>query len=521
MSQCPRCGATLADGSRFCASCGRQVVDPGASTMVVGAADDALLAEVRHALAGEYTIDREVGRGAMAVVYRATEAGLGRRVALKVLPPEMTMSRELSERFKREARLAASLEHPNIIPVYREGQAGRFLFMAMKFIEGRSLEDIIQSQGALPIPVVLHVLRSATQALAYAHEKGIVHRDVKSANILVDRDGRIVVTDFGIARAAEDASLTSTGTMVGTPYFMSPEQCAARRIGPQSDQYSLGVVAFQMLAGTVPFQAETLPGIMHHHFYTQVPDVAAARLDVPAPLRELIDRALAKKPEHRFASTQAMVDALEAIDFADADQERGLEHLRQLARGAPIPPVGIAALPELASGVRLTPQAAPTIIVERQPARARWLVTTGALGLLVAAGVVGGTVLREQPASAERPGPAAQPLVQQPVLIATPPAASVEQPRAAAARADSAPRLPRETRSLGRLRVRAFPADAEIRVDGRVLGQGVVFDSVLPAGERRLRITAVGYHTFDSTVTIRADEITSLARISLEPENPE
>src|SRR5918992_1858085 len=324
MTECPRCGTALAPGTRFCPSCGRQVIDPGASTLLLGAADDALLAEVRHALTGEYDIDREVGRGAMAVVYRATEAGLGRRVALKVLPPEMTLSHELTERFKREARLAASLEHPSIIPVYREGQAGRFLFMAMKFIEGRSLEHIIESQGPLPVDVVIVVLRAATSALAYAHERGIVHRDIKSANILVDRDGRVVVTDFGIARAAEDASLTSTGTMVGTPYFMSPEQCAARRIGPQSDQYSLGVAAFQMLTGSVPFQAETLPGIMHHHFYTQVPDIAIARLDVPLPLRELVDRALAKKPENRFASTHAMLAAVEAVVVAGEDKTQGL-----------------------------------------------------------------------------------------------------------------------------------------------------------------------------------------------------
>ena len=355
MSQCQRCGAAIAPGSRFCPSCGRQVLDPGAATLLVGAADDALLAEVRHALSGEYDIDREVARGAMAVVYRATEAGLGRRVALKVLPPEMTLNRELTERFKREARLAASLEHANIIPVYREGQAGRFLFMAMKFIEGRSLEDIIASQGPLPVPVALHVLRSATSALAYAHERGIVHRDIKSANILVDRDGRVVVSDFGIAPAAEDASLTSTGTMVGTPYFMSPEQCAARRIGPQSDQYSLGVVAFQMLTGSVPFQAESLPGIMHHHFYTQVPDVTTARLDVPLPLRELIDRALAKKPESRFGSTHAMLVGGEGGPFPEEDRRQGLAHLRDLAHGAPIPVVGISALPPLATSVLLTP----------------------------------------------------------------------------------------------------------------------------------------------------------------------
>jgi serine/threonine-protein kinase len=514
MSQCQRCGAAIAPGSRFCPSCGRQVLDPGASTLLLGATDDALLAEVRHALSGEYDIDREVGRGAMAVVYRATEAGLGRRVALKVLPPEMTLNRELTERFKREARLAASLEHPNIIPVYREGQAGRFLFMAMKFVEGRSLEDIIASQGPLPVPVVLHVLRASTSALAYAHERGIVHRDIKSANILVDRDGRVVVTDFGIARAAEDASLTSTGTMVGTPYFMSPEQCAARRIGPQSDQYSLGVVAFQMLTGSVPFQAESLPGIMHHHFYTQVPDVTTARLDVPLPLRELIDRALAKKPENRFASTHAMLAAVEAVEFPEDDRRQGLAHLRDLAHGAPIPVVGISALPALASSIRLTPPSAPTV-QPRAASLSRWAVALLAATVLGTGGAAA-VVLRRAPAPA--PVPAA-------IVVAPPVTAPIEPPREtvrppveSSAQVAAAPTA--EAKPMGRLRVRAFPADAEIRVDGQLLGLGVVLDSTVRAGSRRLRVSAPGYKSFDTTVTIVADEITALARITLPTQDP-
>jgi len=513
MSQCQRCGASIAPGSRFCPSCGRQLLDPAASTLLLGATDDALLAEVRHALAGEYEIDREVGRGAMAVVYRAKEAGLGRRVALKVLPPEMTLSPELTERFKREARLAASLDHANIIPVYREGQAGRFLFMAMKFIEGRSLEAIIESQGPLPVQVVLHVLRSATSALAYAHDRGIVHRDIKSANILIDGDGRVVVTDFGIARATEDANLTSTGTMVGTPYFMSPEQCAARRIGPQSDQYSLGVVAFQMLTGSVPFQAETLPGIMHHHFYTQVPDVADARLDVPVALRELIDRALAKKPEQRFATTQAMLAALEKVPFSQQDRDQGLAQLRDLARGTAIPPVGISVLPALPSAIRLTPQSAPVT-----PPPTRWLsrAMVGVLAVLIlGVGSAGALVWRRgqaPPATTIAATAAAQPPAAPPLVVQT---------RTADARAAESRPAAVEPKALGRLRVRAFPADAEIRVDGRLIGYGVVLDSAVRAGTRRLRISAPGHQPFDTTIAIVANEVTTLSRITLQAQEDE
>jgi serine/threonine-protein kinase len=298
--------------------------------------------------------------------------------------------------------------------------------------------------------------------------------------------------------------------MVGTPYFMSPEQCAARRIGPQSDQYSLGVVAFQMLTGSVPFQAETLPGIMHHHFYTQVPDLGTARLDVPAALRELIDRALAKKPEHRFASTEAMLAAVEAIPFSDDNQQQGLASLRELARGAPIPVVGISALPALASAIRLTPQQSVPAVPARTSSLSRWAIAVMAVITLSAGGAAAFALRRDPPA----PVPAA-------IVVAQPPSQPVTETRVASSRPpiDSTPRTTEPT-PVGHLRVRAFPADAEIRVDGRLLGQGVVLDSAVRAGARRLRISAPGYKTFDTTVTVVADEITALSRITLPTQDP-
>src|SRR5207249_981439 len=154
----------------------------------------------------------------------------------------------------------------------------------------------------------------------YAHDRGIVHRDLKGANILVDRDGRVMVSDFGVALRASDVTLTADGTVIGTPPFMSPEQCAGRRAGPQSDQYSLGIVAFQMLTGAVPFQADTLLGIMHHHFFTPVPDVRLVRDDVPSALIDVLHVALAKEPGARYASTRDMLTAVEAIPFSEADR---------------------------------------------------------------------------------------------------------------------------------------------------------------------------------------------------------
>ena len=152
--------------------------------------------------------------------------------------------------------------------------------------------------------MIIHVLRSTTRALAHAHERGIVHRDIKGGNILVDRDGRVLVSDFGVALRSSDFTLTHDGTVIGTPAFMSPEQCTGKRAGPQSDQYSLGVVAFQMLTGAVPYESETIAGYIHHHLNTPPPDVALARDDVPPALLEVVGRVLDKDPARRFESTR-------------------------------------------------------------------------------------------------------------------------------------------------------------------------------------------------------------------------
>src|SRR3989442_11114075 len=189
----------------------------------------------------------------------------------------------------------------------------------MKFIEGRSFDAIMEAQGALPVRVVAYVLRGTSGAAAYAHDRGIVHRDLKGANILVDRDGRVMVSDFGVALRASDVTLTADGTVIGTPPFMSPEQCSGRRAGPQSDQYSLGIVAFQMLTGAVPFQADTLAGIMHHHFFTPVPDLTLARDDVPAQLLDVVRRALDKDPHPPVKTTRDILTALLATAICQTE----------------------------------------------------------------------------------------------------------------------------------------------------------------------------------------------------------
>ncbi|HEX8850873.1 MAG TPA: protein kinase [Gemmatimonadaceae bacterium] len=518
--RCIRCASVAPDGAKFCLECGTALADPLAQTSIIEEDESlVLLRTLQRSLTGEFDVECEVGRGAMAIVYRATEVELGRRVALKVLPPTAPVSKAVAERFKREARLAASLDHPNIIPVYRVGQVGATHFIAMRFVDGRGLDEIIGAQGPLPVNVVLHVLRGAASALAYAHGSGIIHRDVKSGNIMVDREGRVMVADFGIARAAEDASLTATGSVVGTPYYMSPEQCAARRLGPQSDQYSLGVVAFQMLTGSVPFNAETLPGIMHHHFYTAVPDLRVARPDVPPALYDVVMRALAKKPDHRYATTDAMLEAIEAIPFTAEEKLIGEDALRALARGAGLEIVQAHPLPPLLDPTRKTPTGSvPSFAQTSSGKRRRSRVALGgAAGGALVAGVavwLTATSLRASGSATVPPDSVAR--ATPPVMTARP-VPSPDSLARATATAESLRAAARVVRDSGMLRLRAYPVDAEILVDGRLVAQGVALDVSLPVGTRRLTVRAPGYARYDTTFVIAKSMITQLPRVDLGP----
>jgi hypothetical protein len=219
--------------------------------------------------------------------------------------------------------------------------------MAMKFVDGRGLDEIVREQGALPVPVVVKILTDSARALAFAHENGVIHRDIKGANILIEKDGRVLVTDFGIARAVGDHTITATGMVMGTPSYMSPEQCGGVKLTHQSDQYSLGVLAFQLLTGSLPFEAETFVALVQHHYMTPPPDIRKVRDDVPDELLAVVYRALAKKPEERFPETKQMVAALQAVPLT-AEERSDPEHtLRELATGGRVSRVEIEELPPL------------------------------------------------------------------------------------------------------------------------------------------------------------------------------
>jgi serine/threonine protein kinase len=317
-SYCTRCGARIAPGGHFCPRCGTGIaVAPANATATVatvptphraGAAEPStLLDALRHATLGEYEILAELGRGGMATVYLAHDLALDRKVAIKVLAPALLLGEGMVERFKREARTAAALSHPHIIPIYAVKQSDRVLYFVMKYVAGRALDSIVRDVGPLPIPMVQTILAHVSDALSYAHRHGVVHRDIKSANIMLDEEGWAVVTDFGIAKVLQAEGLTMTGVTVGTPTYMSPEQCATREVTGASDQYSLGVVAYEMLAGRLPLRGDSIMAVMYAHFNERPRAVTELRSDCPPKLAAAVMRMLEKDPAARWPSMDDVV----------------------------------------------------------------------------------------------------------------------------------------------------------------------------------------------------------------------
>ena len=261
---------------------------------------------VRESLAAEYEIIEELGRGGMAMVYRAKDRQLEREVAVKVLPFSLAFDTEFVERFQREARTAAQLEHPNIISIYRVGRSGRVIYFVMKFLRGGSLSMVLGARKKLTPPEIRRLLSEAGSALGYAAQRGIVHRDIKPDNIMFDEFGQSVLTDFGIAKAASGQKLTGTGMSIGTPHYMSPEQARAQAIDGRSDIYSLGVVAYQCLTGAVPYDGEDSFSIGYKHITEPIPTPSLITAD-ERRIFEVIKRMLMKDPNDRFQSCEELV----------------------------------------------------------------------------------------------------------------------------------------------------------------------------------------------------------------------
>jgi tRNA A-37 threonylcarbamoyl transferase component Bud32 len=275
-----------------------------------------LAARLAEALGDAFTIEGEIGRGGMGVVYRARDERLQRRVAIKVLPPELAFQQDIRERFTREAQTAARLSHPHIVPIHTVGEGSGLVYFVMGYVDGESVAARIRRRGRLPAEEVRRIMRETADALSAAHALSVIHRDIKPDNILLEGTrGRVMVTDFGIAKAlsaASGATLTGVGVAIGTPAFMSPEQAAGERdIDGRSDLYSLGVVTYQMLTGELPFNAPSVAGILMKQITEPAPDLRRKRPDIPEDLALAVARCLEKDPSNRWPTADALRRALE------------------------------------------------------------------------------------------------------------------------------------------------------------------------------------------------------------------
>jgi TolB-like protein len=344
-----------------------------------------LRAQLEAGLTGQYALLRELGRGGMATVFLATDLKHDRPVAFKVLHPDLAQTLG-PERFQREIRLAARLQHPHILTVHDSGATGGHLWFTMPFVEGESLRDRLRRERQLPLDDALRIARQAAQALHYAHEHGVVHRDIKPENLLLTSDGNTLVADFGIARAlgSADDQLTQTGMSVGTPAYMSPEQATGdRTLDARSDIYSLGSVLFEMLAGEQPYTGPTMQAILMKRLSEPVPRVRSGRPSVPEAVDAAISKALAVVPADRYPTAALFAHALDQAATTTSG-----------SAAAATMPVAIPAASPVAVPAGPGPASAP------RSSRRRLGVALAGVGLLATA-LVGWWVVRRAP-----PGPA-------------------------------------------------------------------------------------------------------------------
>ena len=290
---------------------------------------------------GRYEIEELLGSGGMSNVYTARDRVLERQVALKVLHEHHSDDPEYVERFRREAQAIARLSHPNIVTVIDRGEFEGRQFIVFEHVRGHTLKDVVAHESPLTVARALALVHQTARGLAYAHENGVVHRDVKPQNVLVDQDGVAKVTDFGIARSADRDEMTLPGTVMGTSDYLSPEQAGGERADQRSDQYSLGALLYELLTGDVPYPGDSQVTVAMRHLHDEIPSVRDKRQDVSPKVDALIRRAMAKRPEERFPSTDALIAALEACmaeEAAGSAGEDGDTRILTASRPLQLPP---------------------------------------------------------------------------------------------------------------------------------------------------------------------------------------
>ena len=348
---------------------------------------------------GRYQVVRKLGAGGMANVYLAEDQELGRRVAIKILNERHANDEQFVERFRREAKNAAALSHPNIVSIYDRGEAEGTYYIAMEYLDGRSLKELILSRGPAPLNVAIEYVRQILSALRFAHRHGIVHRDIKPHNVLVDAEGRVKVTDFGIARAGA-SQMTEAGSIVGTAQYLSPEQARGTNVDQRSDLYSLGIVLYELLTGTLPFNGDTPVEIAMKHL-SQTPELPSVlRPELPRELDLVVTRALAKDPDERYQSAEEMDADLERLSRGAAVSPETEESATQIMR-APTGPMSATAAtmivpPRRGAYAPLPPLPPPVYYDLEEPIHRRPIWPWVAAFLFVLGAAVGGWFLYDQ-----------------------------------------------------------------------------------------------------------------------------
>ncbi len=512
---CTRCrtGETTAGDDLLCDTCRVEVSER--ETLDLPAAEE-VEQNVRKHLGQDFQMEGLLGRGGMSLVYLARERDLNRQIALKILPLQLVLGSAAVERFKREAKIAASLEHHHIVPIHRVGTTSSFLWYTMKYVKGRSLAEMLGEMGPMDLDVCIDIIGQTAGALNYAHRRGVIHRDIKPENVLVDGEGWVWVCDFGVAKAFGTLPLTDTGTTLGTPSYMSPEQCYGQALDPRSDQYSLAVLAYRCLAGETPFVTDSLGMMIRKHCLEPPPALADLRPDLPPRVSNTVLRGMSKTPDDRFPDIVEFVEALGgrvSLQMPNAS-------LQQMMAATPQPIVtarrirrwrrprmrivAAVAVPALIAGAVMWPfpeSVAPEIANAAQRLRNAALAES-----------LPPTEAGQQQDSAPS-APAGETDQNQP---ATPAETPVRQPEPTPPPAQTVQRTPQTQASQapGSLWVQADPW-AYVYLDGEILQETPIMNLAIPPGRHTLRVARDLYEPFEQIINVSPGETVRLTGIVL------
>ncbi len=534
MTACVHCHTPLPIGFRYCPTCGADSSDPGTIPRPRQPVGD-LHARLKAVVGERYEVRRLLGRGGMGAVFLAVDRKLERDVAIKVLPPDLAHDEDFVRRFEHEARTAAKLDHTGIIPIYAVESDEELHYFVMKYVPGRTLDDVLTG-GQVPIDLAQRILWESACALGHAHQRDVVHRDIKPANIMIDDNGRALLTDFGISKALQSTSqFTAAGQVVGTPHYMSPEQARGEEVSGASDQYSLAVVGYRLLTGRLPFQDDAVHTVIYKHVFEIPPPLQTLRRDAPGFLSAAIHRSLQKDPDDRFGTMEEFASAVwpeNPVTPASRDSLQSHASGRVVASvDGPTEisqPTGrvTAATPRKSRRSRML--AAALVVLLGTGAVVVSQTETGrlALGRLMGQGGEPGTgasastpqpqppvPIPVQPDSAVSDTAAAEPEVSPPVSDPEPPPA--ERPSRPVQRT-APPRPEIAPVRVGYLTIDATPSGLLV-VDGQEIGDTPVFKLELSIGPHDIEIRREGYQTYRERIEISAGN-DRRKRITLVPE---